>query len=300
MLQVGVSAGGGALGQLGRQCARQKSAVAAAVGGLLLVVLVVSVASGDASPPPPPPPPPTHGGGPAPNPPTRVMFSGNSFTYGPSARLDGQPMPDQGPLNNLPRIFTLVAHSLGVPVVTGEDTIGGCTAIAHTLCNNNNPQTLQPQPAAGVGAPAGCERVMLKLGAESSRGYHEYDWDSPGGPFDASGRSCASNNTCTADATHVGKGGAGFPRLTDGTTPSIGPFTAGPMTPFLPPSLAAHCAIPCASQNSRTAAGNCGSQAGGGNDSCVSSVSSGRATYHPCPQVGLAPFYLGRAFPVPL
>jgi hypothetical protein len=69
--------------------------------------------------------------------PSRVLFSGNSFTYGPPARLPGQTLPDEGPLNNLPRLFTLVSHSLGVPVITGEDTIGGCdTAYAYVRLNS--------------------------------------------------------------------------------------------------------------------------------------------------------------------
>jgi hypothetical protein len=34
-------------------------------------------------------------------------------------------------LSNLPRLFELVAASLGTPVATGEDTIGGCSLWAH-------------------------------------------------------------------------------------------------------------------------------------------------------------------------
>ena len=36
---------------------------------------------------------------------------------------------DQGPLNNLPRLFALVAQSLGNPVETAEDTVGGGVAV---------------------------------------------------------------------------------------------------------------------------------------------------------------------------
>jgi hypothetical protein len=58
---------------------------------------------------------------------------------------------DQGPLNNLPRLFALVAQSLGNPVETAEDTVGGCTAWAH------RPSACPLQPDGGL-AP-GCERV---------------------------------------------------------------------------------------------------------------------------------------------
>lgn len=206
--------------------------------------------------------------------PTRVLFVGNSFTYGPPARMPDQALPDKGPLNNLPRIFSLVAQSLGVPVVTNEDTIGGCTAIAHTECNGQS-----------VGAPKGCERVMLKTSYASARGYgsgarHDLDW--PGGPFGPDGHSCANTNSCVQDETHFAKAGAGFPRLRDGEGDPVTTYTTGPMIPFLPSALAAHCAIPCASRTWP-------SHSGGGDRQCKYSIKSGAGTYHPCPQLALGP-----------
>ena len=242
------------------------SGVCLAVAGLAAVVLT-SAPKNDAPPPP----------GPAtPLAPTRILFSGNSFTYGPPARLPMQAYPDQGPLNNLPRILSLVARSLGVPVVTGEDTFGGCTAISHVQCNAN-------AYGSAIGAPIGCERTMLKTGFATSRGYKEKDWDWPGGPVGPGGHSCASDDSCVADGNHTEHFGGGFPRLRDGVDdPAAAGYTTGPMTPFLPPDLAAHCAVPCASQRFP-------SHSGGGNSTCISSISSSRGTYHPCPQLALGP-----------
>ena len=59
--------------------------------------------------------------------PLNVLFVGNSFTYGPPP----YDRADQLQLNNLPRIFKLVATSLGHEVNIGEDTIGGCTLYMH-------------------------------------------------------------------------------------------------------------------------------------------------------------------------
>eukprot|EP00927_Polykrikos_kofoidii_P075443 TRINITY_DN71655_c0_g1_i1.p1 TRINITY_DN71655_c0_g1~~TRINITY_DN71655_c0_g1_i1.p1 ORF type:complete len:503 (-),score=49.99 TRINITY_DN71655_c0_g1_i1:151-1659(-) len=56
--------------------------------------------------------------------PFRILFVGNSFTYGP-------PPYDQSHLSNLPRFFKLVAESMGRPVLVAEDTISGCTLHAH-------------------------------------------------------------------------------------------------------------------------------------------------------------------------
>ena len=61
------------------------------------------------------------------NPFALVRPSPNSFTYGPPP-YDRE---DQNSLNNLPRMFKLVAESLGRPVLIGEDTIGGCTLYMH-------------------------------------------------------------------------------------------------------------------------------------------------------------------------
>ena len=105
---------------------------------------------------------------------TRVLFVGNSFTYGPPARLPGQTGPDQGPLNNLPRLFELVASSLNVSVETGEDTIGGCTMYAH------RPSACPLKPAAaGAVAPAGCERVAPKIPTAAVHGGFPRLADSP-------------------------------------------------------------------------------------------------------------------------
>ena len=54
--------------------------------------------------------------------PPRVLFVGNSFTYGPPP----YDRTNQSQLNNLPRLFELVANSLGHNVHVAEDTIGGC------------------------------------------------------------------------------------------------------------------------------------------------------------------------------
>ena len=76
-----------------------------------------------------------------PPPPVRVLFVGNSFTYGPaeyntSYRTAGLPAYSNGAggetrLNNLPRMFALLAASLGRHVEVGEDTIGGCSLWLH-------------------------------------------------------------------------------------------------------------------------------------------------------------------------
>ena len=104
-----------------------------------------SDAAEDGAPPPPPAPP-------APPPPVRVLFSGNSFTYGPPHRY-ADLRADGGPLNNLPRLFSLVSESLGVPVATHEDTIGGCSNYAH------RPSACPLQSDPDKVAP-GCERVV--------------------------------------------------------------------------------------------------------------------------------------------
>eukprot|EP01049_Picozoa_sp_SAG25_P002948 SAG25_NODE_160_length_13390_cov_9.002708_16_plen_331_part_00 len=223
--------------------------------------------------------------------PSRVLFSGNSFTYGPPARLPGQTLPDEGPLNNLPRLFTLVAHSLGVPVITGEDTIGGCTAYAHrdSAC----------APSSGGGAAPGCESVMRKATYATARGFPRSVWDAKGPdwqPYRVGGtcalhKSCnyagtGSFHTCSSQAVcnltqsgADGHAGGGFPRCNE-TMPAGLPAHSpvGPMVPFLPASLAAQCALPCA-----TSAG------GGGGAACAQSLSSSRGTYHPCPQLARGP-----------
>ena len=59
--------------------------------------------------------------------PLKILFVGNSFTYGPPP-YDRE---DQTSLSNLPRMFKLVAESMGQPVLIGEDTIGGCSLYMH-------------------------------------------------------------------------------------------------------------------------------------------------------------------------
>jgi hypothetical protein len=58
--------------------------------------------------------------------PFKILFVGNSFTYGPPP-FD---RVDQMSLNNLPRFFKLIAESLGQPVLQQEDTLGGCSLYA--------------------------------------------------------------------------------------------------------------------------------------------------------------------------
>lgn len=88
--------------------------------------------------------------------PLRVLFIGNSFTYGPAPYN----RPDQLQLNNLPRLFKLVAESLGERVVVAEDTIGGCTLWMHrpSLNPEGCTNTLHCQPVANarVGANESC------------------------------------------------------------------------------------------------------------------------------------------------
>jgi len=57
--------------------------------------------------------------------PLKILFVGNSFTYGPADYRSPEKQ------NNLPRMFKLVAESLGHPVDWQEDSIGGCSAYAH-------------------------------------------------------------------------------------------------------------------------------------------------------------------------
>jgi hypothetical protein len=54
----------------------------------------------------------------------RVLFVGNSFTYGP-AEYDTPTV-----LHNLPRMFAFVARGLGIGVDFAEDTIGACSLYA--------------------------------------------------------------------------------------------------------------------------------------------------------------------------
>lgn len=92
-------------------------------------------------------------------PPYRILFVGNSFTYGPPP-FD---RPNQSELTNLPRLFKLVAESLGRPVLIGEDTLGGCTLWTHRP--SANPEacdstavgaTCQLVDVARVNRSAGC------------------------------------------------------------------------------------------------------------------------------------------------
>lgn len=85
------------------------------------------------------PPPPTT------KEPFKILFTGNSFTYGPPP----YDRPDQLALNNLPRLFKLVAESLGKPVIQEEDTIGGCTLLTHLPSRN-------PEACSD---PVPCEKV---------------------------------------------------------------------------------------------------------------------------------------------
>ena len=64
--------------------------------------------------------------------PLNILFVGNSFTYGPPAWADEDPQRNRHEdLKNIPRLFKLVAESLGHKVNQAEDTIGGCTLWMH-------------------------------------------------------------------------------------------------------------------------------------------------------------------------
>ena len=57
---------------------------------------------------------------------TRILFVGNSFTYGPAA-YDAP----NGALNNLPRLVKFIAEGLGLgPIDVAEDTTGACSLFA--------------------------------------------------------------------------------------------------------------------------------------------------------------------------
>jgi len=74
-----------------------------------------------------------------------VLFVGNSFTYGPPSYGSNLTTHEMGidlpqasngvggmtQLNNVPKLFKLIAKSLNKQVDIGEDTIGGCTLWAH-------------------------------------------------------------------------------------------------------------------------------------------------------------------------
>jgi len=74
-----------------------------------------------------------------------VLFVGNSFTYGPPP----YDRADQLVLNNLPRLFKLVATSLNQTVNIGEDTIGGCSLLMHRP--SITPEQLNNRSAAAAG-----------------------------------------------------------------------------------------------------------------------------------------------------
>lgn len=72
--------------------------------------------------------------------PLKILFVGNSFTYGPPP----YDRPDQLQLNNLPRMFKLVAESMGERVLQAEDTIGGCTLLEHRPAINAEGRAFDP------------------------------------------------------------------------------------------------------------------------------------------------------------
>ena len=80
--------------------------------------------------------------------PTSPGVPPTSFTYGPPP-YDRE---DQNSLNNLPRMFKLVAESLGRPVLIGEDTIGGCTLYMHR-------PSVNPEACDTTADDASCELV---------------------------------------------------------------------------------------------------------------------------------------------
>jgi hypothetical protein len=123
---------------------------------------------------------------------------------------------------------------------------------------------------------------MRKATYATARGFPRSVWDAKGPdwqPYRAGG-TCALHKSCDVTQSGAdGHAGGGFPRCNE-TMPAGQPArsTAGPMVPFLPVSLAAQCALPCA-----TGAG------GGGEAPCAESLSSSRGTYHPCPQLARGP-----------
>ena len=85
--------------------------------------------------------------------PLNILFVGNSFTYGPPAWevSDPQRQRSDRDLKNLPRLFKLVAESLGHKINQAEDTIGGCTLYMHRP--HANPD--------GCTDPAVCQTIDL-------------------------------------------------------------------------------------------------------------------------------------------
>lgn len=86
----------------------------------------------------------------------RVLFVGNSFTYGPPDATD----PDPRASYSLPGMFALVARSRGVDVEVAEDTLGGCTLFAahrpSSMCNASDPdEDAKGAEGAEGGTPRG-------------------------------------------------------------------------------------------------------------------------------------------------
>jgi len=88
--------------------------------------------------------------------PLKILFVGNSFTYGPPP-ADRE---DKRTLNNLPRFFKLIAESLGDEVMQEEDTIGGCTLQMHRPSYNpeacGDPEMCQPIDLPRVNSSSRC------------------------------------------------------------------------------------------------------------------------------------------------
>lgn len=90
---------------------------------------------------------------PYPRKPLNILFVGNSFTYGPPAWEVEDPKRQRSDrdLKNLPRLFKLVAESLGHDINQTEDTIGGCTLFMHRPSANPD----------GCTDPAVCQTIDL-------------------------------------------------------------------------------------------------------------------------------------------
>mmetsp|Transcript_51489 Transcript_51489/g.165379 ORF Transcript_51489/g.165379 Transcript_51489/m.165379 type:complete len:498 (-) Transcript_51489:156-1649(-) len=108
---------------------------------------------------------------PSPDEPLKILFVGNSFTYGPPEHSsDGQ----QQPLHNLPRMLKFIAESMGHQVVQEEDTLGACTLHAHRPSQNpeacTDPAFCQPIELIRVNRSLECTgpAAITKLASNSS------------------------------------------------------------------------------------------------------------------------------------
>lgn len=135
-----------------------------------------------------------------------MLFVGNSYTYGP--RPFGQVE-----LNNLPRLFKLVAESLGKCVNVSEDTIGGCTLHAHRPslnpdgcapchCPHGSPACSLAERAAAPSNCSGCG-CNCKLVNNTNRGIAPSDGCTVGNKTVVTERPVVSNGTAYGTDYHT-------------------------------------------------------------------------------------------------